>query len=199
MQGIHAEILALLDTRNPLSRRAILACYPQSVHPDAIHKAIFELVRSGTVNAAPDGLTLAKPPKDDEKQDRAESTRHAKRGGKASARKRGNAIYRADGLRLCRKCNEYLAPAAFNYATGVSDGLSLRCRNCVNSSRSNATPKPPRYNEIGLRLCACCKDYLQISEFQADHASKDGYRVTCKPCVRAQRRASERRRKTENA
>jgi len=132
MQGIHAEILALLDTARPKPRSAILASFPARVHPDAVHKAIYELLRSGIVNSTSLGLTIAETPKDDDTQDHHVGKHSGSVGGKRAVvrKKRTVPLYNAVGHRFCNRCEEYLPKREFKFDDTVRDGLYHCCKLC---------------------------------------------------------------------
>ena len=131
MIGFHAEVLALLSDR-PRNRPNIIACFPPSTHPDAVHKALYELLRAGVIKSTDKGLILTPEPKDDDHEGNKLQVAkvRGKAGGSSYSKLNGRERYNQIGHRLCPVCDLYLPPAKFSKCRSTWDGLYSRCKAC---------------------------------------------------------------------
>ena len=139
MIGFHAEVLALLSNK-PRPRSQLLACFPKTTHPDAVHKALYELLRAGVVTSTAQGLILTPAPKEDAPLCIGTNKEAGSRGGKTTqhvTRERLKRVkrYNAVGDRYCPCCEAYLPIRSFKLDLSAKDGFYVRCKPCDNGVR----------------------------------------------------------------
>ena len=99
---------------------------------------------------------------------------------------RNNLTYK---MKTCTKCNTELDNDSFYKNSKTLDGLSSWCKTCT-SNASKYVPKPrKRAEKENHKHCAKCDSEKPITEFNANHRSKDGLSSWCKECKQAYDRA----------
>jgi len=92
--------------------------------------------------------------------------------------------------KICGHCKEKKAVDNFNIRRSASDGLSRWCKNCSRASVKQAQQKNRKKNlEEGSlqkteKVCSCCEQEKNSSEFHSNTTSSDGLYYCCRDCAK---------------
>jgi hypothetical protein len=126
--------------------------------------------------------------------DRELKRKRAKKSRKYLTYKERHRLFRGVKQKLCSCCEEWKGENSFYKQRGKRDGLSDRCKECLNTrARERYQPKEGRYlryeerhrtiNGVRKKLCRKCRKWKKDSEFYKDRSEKDGLSKQCKKCT----------------
>ena len=96
------------------------------------------------------------------------------------------------GTKRCRQCGETKATQEFHRNYANLEGLHNFCKTCRRLSDKRRfekierilTDNPP----TGEKVCAKCKEEMELAKFYVDRTKKDGRKTYCKNCSNEQKK-----------
>lgn len=89
------------------------------------------------------------------------------------------------GLKICSKCKNEKQDNRYN-VDQRNGGLRSICKDCYNEQakaiRKTRKAEHSAWNDVGAKVCGCCKEEKQVTEFSKDKRIPGKYRHNCMAC-----------------
>ena len=96
------------------------------------------------------------------------------------------------GAKRCRQCGEIKSTQEFHRNYANLEGLHNCCKTCRRLSDKRRFEKIERIlvdnPPIGEKVCAKCKEEMELAKFYVDRTKKDGRKTYCKKCSNEQKK-----------
>ena len=96
------------------------------------------------------------------------------------------------GTKRCRQCGETKATQEFHRNYANLEGLHNFCKTCRRLSDKRRFEKIERIladnPPTGEKVCAKCKEEMELAKFYVDRTKKDGRKTYCKQCSNEQKK-----------
>lgn len=96
------------------------------------------------------------------------------------------------GTKRCRQCGETKPTQEFHRNYANLEGLHNLCKTCRRASDKRRFEKIERVlagdPPTGKKMCAKCKDEMELTNFYVDRTKKDGRKTYCKQCSNEQKK-----------